>query len=46
MDSVLGSGSGAPITDEFLREMKRRWFDRTISWSEAMRILAERGRPG
>ena len=26
IDSVIGSGSGFPITKEFLREMNRYWF--------------------
>ena len=26
IDSVLGTASGFPITDEFLREMHRHWF--------------------
>lgn len=26
IDSVIGSASGFPITTEFMREMRRRWF--------------------
>jgi hypothetical protein len=26
VDSVIGSGSGFPITAEFLTEMKKHWF--------------------
>ena len=25
-DSVIGSGSGYPITEEFLKAMRKRWF--------------------
>ena len=27
IDSVIGEGAGYPITKEFLREMKKHWFE-------------------
>lgn len=34
IDSVIGSASGWPLTPEFLREMHRHWFERTVPWSD------------
>lgn len=28
VDSVIGSASGYPVTEEFLRRMREHWFDR------------------
>jgi hypothetical protein len=30
IDSVLGSASGFPITDDFLRRMRARWFETIV----------------
>jgi hypothetical protein len=27
VDSVIGSDSGVPLTPEFLKQMKHRWFE-------------------
>jgi hypothetical protein len=29
IDSVIGSASGYPITEEFLKKMHQHWFERT-----------------
>ena len=34
IDSVIGSTSNYPITKEFLTEMKKHWFDKTVSCAE------------
>jgi hypothetical protein len=35
IDSVLGSASGFPITEEFLRLMHARWFERIVPFDPA-----------
>jgi hypothetical protein len=42
IDSVLGSGSGVPITHDFLLRMKQRWFEITHPWSEVVKTIGRR----
>ncbi len=39
IDSVIGSASNYPITKGFLMEMKKHWFDKTVSLAEAEKRL-------
>ncbi len=41
IDSVIGSASNYPITKDFLKEMKRYWFDSTIPFSEFKKKLED-----
>lgn len=34
IDSVIGDASGYPITDKFLREMNKYWFDGNIPFAD------------
>jgi hypothetical protein len=34
IDSVIGSSSGAPIEQEFLKKMHAYWFERTITFKK------------
>ncbi|HEX8370278.1 MAG TPA: cytoplasmic protein [Pyrinomonadaceae bacterium] len=41
IDSVIGSASNYPITEEFLKEMKSYWFDGTIGLSDVKKHFGD-----